>query len=80
VKIVRNEKMRRCRQSKRLCDRVEALKGFCYLGENENASGKCEATVTARASVGWMKFRECSELLRGIRFQLQIQGNILKVV
>jgi len=50
------------------------------LGENENASGKCEATVTARASVGWMKFRECSELLRGIRFQLQIQGNILKVV
>ena len=32
---------------------------LCYL----NASGDCEAVVTARIRIGWEKFRECRQLL-----------------
>ena len=32
-----------------LCDEVETLRGFCYLGDRVNACGGCEAAVTARA-------------------------------
>ena len=35
------------------------MRGFCYLGDRVNASGGCEAAVTARARIGWVKFREC---------------------
>ena len=46
-----------------LCDEVETVKGFCYLGDRLNASGRCEIAVTSRVRIGWMKFRECEELL-----------------
>ena len=46
-----------------LCDEVETVKGFCYLGDRLNASGGCETAVTARVRIGWMKFGECEELL-----------------
>ena len=52
-----------------LCDEVETVKGFCYLGDRLNASGVCETAVTLRVRIGWMKFRECEELLHG-RFSL----------
>ena len=29
-----------------LCDEVETVKGFCYLGGRLNASGGCETAVT----------------------------------
>ena len=48
-----------------LCDEVEIVKGFCCLGDRLNASGGCETAVTTRVTIGWMKFRECGELLRG---------------
>ena len=32
----------------KLCDEVETVKGFCYLGDRLNASGGCEMAVTAR--------------------------------
>ena len=32
----------------KLCDEVETVNGFCYLGDRLNASGGCEAAVTAR--------------------------------
>ena len=42
----------------------EKVRTFCYLGDRVNASGSCEADVTrARARIGWVKFRECGELL-----------------
>ena len=44
-----------------LCDEVETVKGFCYLGDKLNASGGCETSVTARVRIGWMKYRECEE-------------------
>ena len=44
------------------------MNGFCYLGNKLITSGKCEAAVTLRKIIGWIKFRECSELLLGKRF------------
>ena len=46
-----------------LCEEVETARGFCYLGDRVNASGGCEGAVTARARIGWVKFKECEELL-----------------
>ena len=39
-----------------------------------NAGSGCEAAVTARARIGWMKFRECGELLNSKRFSLKLKG------
>ena len=38
--------------------------------------GGCEAAVTARARIGWMKFKECGELLNSKRFSLHMKGMI----
>ena len=46
-----------------LCEEVETVRDFCYLRDRVNASGGCETAVTARARIGWVKFRECGELL-----------------
>ena len=35
-------------QQEVMYDKVETVKGFCYLGDRLNASGGCEAAVTAR--------------------------------
>ena len=61
-----------------LCEEVETVKGFCYLGDRVNASGGCEAAVTARARFGWVKFRECGELLHGKRFSLKTKGRVYR--
>ena len=52
----------------KLCDEVEIVNGFCYLGERLNASGGSEAAVTVKARIGWVRFRECGELLLGNSF------------
>ena len=46
----------------KLCDEVETASGFCYLGVRLNAGDCCEAAVTARVRVGWVRFRKCGEL------------------
>ena len=56
-----------------LCEEVETVRGFCYLGDRVNAGGGCEAAVTARARIGWVKFRECGELLNSKRFSLKVK-------
>ena len=56
-----------------LCDEVETVKGFCYLGDKLNASDGCETAVTSRVRNGWMKFRECGELLRERRFSVRMK-------
>ena len=33
-----------------------------------NANGACGAAVTARARIGWVKFKECRKLLNSKRF------------
>ena len=50
------------------CDEVETVNRFCYLGDTLNASGGCEAAVTARVRISWVRFRECGELLLGNKF------------
>ena len=62
----------------KLCDEVETVNGFCYLGDKLNASGGCEAAVTARVRIGWVRFRECGELLLGNRFPLKIKGKVYR--
>ena len=51
---------------------------FCYLGDRLNASGGCETAVTSRVRIGWMKFREDGELLRGRRFSLRMKGMVYR--
>jgi len=46
------------------------------LGDRISAGGGCESAVTARARIGWVKFRECGELLYGKRFSLKMKGRI----
>ena len=52
------------------------MKSFCYLWDRLNASGRIEAAVTARTRIGWIKFRECEELLYRRKFLLKIKGRI----
>ena len=61
-----------------LCEEVETVRGFCYLRDRVNASGGCEAAVTARARIGWVKFRECGELLNSKRFSLKVKGMVYR--
>ena len=58
-----------------LCDEVETVKGFCYLGDRLNASGGCETAVTSRVRIGWIKFREWE---RGRRFSLRMKGMVYR--
>ena len=37
---------------KKLCDEVETVNGYCYLGDRLTASGGCEAANTARVRIG----------------------------
>ena len=62
-------------QEDKSCDEVETVMEFTYLGDRVSAGGGCEAVVTARTRCGWVKFRECSELLYG-RFPLKLKGSV----
>ena len=61
-----------------LCDEVETVKDFCYLGDRLNASGGCETAVTARVRIGWMKFREYGELLLGRKLSLKMKKMVYR--
>ena len=60
-------------QEVKLCDKVETVREFTYLGDRVCASGYCEAAVPARTRCGMVKFRECSEFLCGRRFPLKLK-------
>ena len=62
----------------KLCDEVEMVNGFCYLGDRLNASGGCEAAVTARVRIGGARFRECGEFLLGNWFPLKMKSKIYR--
>ena len=64
----------------KLCDEVETVNGFCYLGDRLNASGGCEAAVTTRVRIDWVRFRECGELLLGNRFPLKMKDCIRSAI
>ena len=62
----------------KLCDEVETVNGFFYFRDQLNASGGCEAEVTAKVRIGWVRFRECGELLLGNRFPLKMKGKVYR--
>ena len=62
----------------KLCDGVETVSKFTYLGDRLNATDGCEAAVTARSRIGWIKFMECSEIVKGRRFSLKTKGKVYK--
>ena len=65
-------------QEVKLCDEVETVSEFTYLGDRVNAGGGCEAAVAAKTRCGWVKFRECGELLYGSRSPLRLKGAVYK--
>ena len=60
----------------KLCNEVETVNGFCYLGDRQNASDGCEAAVTARVRIAKVRFKECGELLLGNRFPFKMTGKV----
>ena len=64
------------RQEERLCDQVETVREFTYLGDRMSAGGGCEAPVTARTRCWWVKYGECGEFLYGMRFLLRLKGAV----
>ena len=63
----------------KLCDEVEKVNGFCYLGNKLNASGGYEAEITARVCIGWIRFMEYAELLLGNRLPLKMKRKFIVV-
>ena len=61
-----------------LCNEVKTLREFTYPGDRVSAGGGCEAAVTARTRYGWVKLRECGELLCGRRFPIKLNGVVHK--
>ena len=57
---------------------METVKKFTYLGDRVSAGGGYEAAVTARTRCGWVKLRECGELLYGRRFPLKLKRTAYK--
>ena len=62
----------------KLCDGVETVSKFAYLGDRLNATGECETAITATSKIGWIKCRECSEILTGRKFPLKMKGKVYK--
>ena len=64
-KFSRNFACRKCEgnigeaveQYEMLCDEVETVREFIYLGDRVSAGGGCECAVTAKTRCVWVKFR-----------------------
>ena len=59
---------------KALCDEIETVKEFCYLGD----SGRYKTCSDFKSKIGWMKFRKRKELLLGRRSSLKMKGIIYR--
>ena len=64
--------------NEKLCDAVETLSKFTYLGDRLNATRGCDTAVTSRSRIGWVKLRECSKILEGRRFSLKMKEKVYK--
>ena len=49
-----------------------------YFEDKLNSSGGCEAAVTARVRIGWVRFRKYGELLLGNRFPLRMKVKVYR--
>ena len=62
----------------KLCDGMETVSKFTHLGDRMNATGQCKMVERARSSIGRIKFRECSEILKRRKFSLKMKEKIYK--
>ena len=58
---------------------METVWEFTYLGNRGSAGGGHEDGMTAITRCGWVKSRECGELLYGRRFPPKLQGAVYKI-
>ena len=63
---------------KKLCNEAETVNEFCYLQGRLSSSGGCEAAVTARVRIDWVRFREYGELLLGNGFPLKMKSKVYR--
>ena len=85
AELSRNLTCRKCegnigevvQQEEKLCDEVETVRDFIYLGDTVSAGGGCEAAVTTRTRCWWVNFRECGELMYR-RFSLWLKASVYK--
>ena len=66
------------KQEERLFDEVKTVSEFTYLCDRISAGGGCDSAVTARTRCGWVKLRECGELLYGMRFPPKLKMAVHK--
>ena len=52
------------------------VREFTYNGNRVSAGEGCEAALTVRTICGWVKFRECDELLYSRKFPLRLIGDV----
>ena len=52
-------------REEKLHDDVETVTNFSSIGDRIYSGGGCEADVTSRTRLGWVKFRDCHDLLSG---------------
>ena len=84
-KFSRNYACRKCdgnigkavEQEENVCDEMETVKELTYLGDRVSTGGGCKTDVTARTRSGWVKPRECVELLHG-SFPLNLKEAVYK--
>ena len=60
-------------QEEKLCDEVETVSEFTYLGDRVNVCEACKAAVHARTRFGWARSKECNKLSCGKRFPLRLK-------
>ena len=74
----RSKLMRFMNSVEELCEEVETVRGFCYLGDMVNAGGGYEVTVTARARIGWVKFKGMQGVAELKQFSLKLKGMVYR--
>ena len=62
----------------KLCVEVETVNRIFYLRDRINSSGGCQAEVTGRVRIGWVRFKECGEVLLKNRFPLKMKSKVYR--
>ena len=57
---------------------MKTVREFTYLGGWVSSGGGCEAAVTFSARCGWVRFRNCVELLFEKMFPPKLNGTVYK--
>ena len=57
---------------------MDTVQDLTYLSDRVNKGEGCEAAVTAKTRCGWVKLRECGELLYGRRFSTYLKEAVYR--